>query len=130
MSGSELVPLYYLSGIALAVGGGVAGVRSYLGRQREKWLDEGKKEADLSKVLEDNSRVGTENTAAINNMLVEMRRVGTDLRDFTAESRRRFEDMDSRLDASGKRFQMIEDSIWGGRGTQPDRGLPGRPDQP
>lgn len=113
MSESELVPLYYLSGIALAVGGGVAGVRSYLGRQREKWLGEGKKEADLAKVMTTNSQVGADNTRAIQGMSSQMRELGDNLREFTAESQRRF-------DAADRRFQGIEDQLRGGRG--PARG--------
>lgn len=120
MAGSDLVPLYYLASIGVAVGGGVAGVRSYLGRQREKWLDEGKKEASLAKELEQNSLGMKQNTEAIEGLSNEMRRVATDLREFTQESRRRF-------DSGDRRFQLIEDSIWGGRGNLPDRGVAGKP---
>jgi hypothetical protein len=128
MSGSSLVPLYYLSGIGVAVGGGVAGVRSYLGRQREKWVQEGAKEADLAKVLEANSRVGAGNTEAIDRMSVELRRVGEDLRAFTSEASRRLDAVDRRFDTADQRTQAIEDALWGQRGRLPDRGIPGQPD--
>jgi hypothetical protein len=130
MSGSSLVPLYYLSGIGVAVGGGVAGVRSYLGRQREKWLQEGAKEADLAKVLEANSKVGASNTEAIDRMSTEMRRLGEDLRAFTAEAQRRFDAGDRRFSDFDKRTQAIEDALWAGRGRLPDRGERGQTNQP
>lgn len=130
MSGSSLVPLYYLSGIGVAVGGGVAGVRSYLGRQREKWLQEGAKEADLTKVLEANSKVGASNTAAIDRMSDELRRFGESLKESTAETQRRLDAVDRRFEVTEQRAQAIEDSIWGQRGSLPDRGVRGQPNQP
>jgi hypothetical protein len=108
----------------------VAGVRSYLGRQREKWIAEGAKEADLAKVLEANSRVGASNTAAIERMSEEMRHLGEDLRAFTTEAQRRFDAADRRFEAADRRFQAIEDAMWAGRGRLPDRGIPGQPDHP
>jgi hypothetical protein len=106
----------------------VAGVRSYLGRQREKWLQEGAKEADLTKVLEANSQVGKNNTAAIEKMSDELRRFGENLRASTAETQRRLDSVDRRFEAADQRSQAIEDALWGQRGRLPDRGIPGQPD--
>jgi hypothetical protein len=107
----------------------VAGVRSYLGRQREKWLHEGAKEADLAKAMENNSKVGTSNTEAIDRMSVELRRFGENLRASTEETQRRLDAVDRRFDTSDQRAQAVEDAIWGQRGSLPDRGIPGKPDR-
>jgi hypothetical protein len=119
---ADLVPLYYLCGIGASVGGGVIGVRSYMARQRERWLDEGKKEANLADQLEQNSRGQQANTEAINGLRQELHTVNSTLLAFVEESRRRFENGDMR-------FSRIERDLWGGRGSSPDRDAPGERDR-
>jgi hypothetical protein len=97
-SSADLEPVYYLVAIAGSVGGGVVAARSYFGRQREKWLKEGAKEANLSEKLETNTQAANNNTKAITEL-------SGDLQGFIAETRRA-------LDAGSRRFDRIENSLW------------------
>lgn len=77
MAASDLVPLYYISGIGVALGAGVEGIRRWMRVQREKWVREGAEEASLTKTLEDNTRAASANTAAISSLAEQMREFST-----------------------------------------------------
>lgn len=77
MAGSDLVPLYYISGIGLAVGAAIEGIRRWARGQRERWVREGQQEAQLAQTLEDNTKAATDNTAAIGRLVEQMREFTT-----------------------------------------------------
>jgi hypothetical protein len=83
-SPSDLVPLYYISGIGLAVGAAIEGLRRWARGQRERWVREGAEEANLTKTLEDNTKAAAANTAAIGQLVEQMREFST----FMVETRR------------------------------------------
>ena len=84
MAGSDLVPLYYISGIGLAVGTAVEFARRWARSQRERWVREGQQEAELAQTLSDNTKASTDNTAAIGSLVVQMREFSS----FMQETRR------------------------------------------
>lgn len=65
MAGADLTPIYYLAGIATTVGSGLVGARAYLGKQRDRWITEGTKQASLADRLDANTKAADANTAAL-----------------------------------------------------------------
>jgi hypothetical protein len=87
----DLTPLYYLTGIGSAIGGGLWAVRNYLNKQKKEWTAEGAKQANLSDKLDANTNAATRNTAAIESLTRE-------LHDMALKTEERLNNHERRLD--------------------------------
>ena len=88
---ADLTPLYYLAGIAGTVGSGVMAARAYMGKQRDRWISEGSKQASLADKLDANTSAAAANTKAIEGL-------SREIRELAAETKTRISGHEGRLD--------------------------------
>jgi hypothetical protein len=88
---ADLVPAYYVTGTFASIGIVLGGARSYYARQKKRWTEEGAGAARMAEAIEHNTKAAERNTASLDV-------IGRQLGEFIAETVRRFEKHESRLD--------------------------------
>jgi hypothetical protein len=88
---ADLVPAYYITGTLGSLAVVIGGARSYYARQKNRWTEEGAGAARMAEAIEHNTKAAERNTASLDV-------IGRQLGEFIAETVRRFERHESRLD--------------------------------
>jgi len=104
---ADLTPAYYVSGTLASIAVVLGGARSYYGRQRKRWTDEGARSQRNAEALEANTRAAGANTDAISRLTEKLDR-------FADETRQTLHSHDSRI---GRLEDMADNQL--GRLSRP-----------